>query len=76
MTLSRENVMELVIKEMASLLCSTEEMAAQFAQRVREQVNQSVAHAQILDVMQKIPKKRLSMQRVVAMLKKQQEKEG
>ena len=68
--------MELVIKEMATVLCSTEEMADRFAQRVREQVNQPVTHIQILDAMRTIPRKRISMQRVVAKLRKQMKKKS
>jgi hypothetical protein len=60
------------IKEIAAVLRSTETMAAQFARRVQERVGQPVPHAEILAVMQKIPAKRLSMQKVVAKVRQQQ----
>lgn len=59
------------IKEIASLLRSTETMAARFAQRVQERVGQPVSNAEILDAMQQMSAKRLSMDKVVAKVRKQ-----
>lgn len=59
------------IQEIAALLRSTETMAAQFAQRVQERVGEPVSNAEILDAMQKISVKRLSMEKVVAKIRQQ-----
>jgi len=59
------------IKEIAALLRSTDSMAAQFAQRVQERVGEPVSNAEILDAMQKISVKRLSMEKVVAKIRQQ-----
>jgi hypothetical protein len=59
------------IKEIAALLRSTETMAARFAQRVQERVGQPVSNAEILDAMQQMSAKRLSMDKVVAKVRQQ-----
>jgi hypothetical protein len=59
------------IKEIAALLRSTETMAAHFARRVQERVGEPVSNAEILDAMQKISVKRLSMEKVVAKIRQQ-----
>ena len=58
--------METTSKEIAAILHSTEPMAVQFAQRVQERVKQPVSDTEILAVMQKIPTKQLSLEKVVA----------
>ena len=57
--------MEATIKEIAGLLRSTEQMAAQFVERVQTRSGQSVSQAEILAVMQKMSAKTLSMEKVV-----------
>jgi hypothetical protein len=64
--------MEPTIKEIAALLRSTEDMATQFVQRVQSRVGQSVSHSEILAVMQKIPTKSLSMEKVVVKIQQKQ----
>ena len=59
------------IREIAALLRSTEPMAARFAQRVQERVGQPVSNAEILDAMRQMSAKRLSMDKVVAKVRKQ-----
>lgn len=63
--------MNSIIKEMATVLRSTEAMADQFAQQVQRRVGQSVSHAEILAAMKKISAKQLSMRKVVAKVKQQ-----
>lgn len=64
--------MEPTIKEIAAILRSTEDMAAQFVQRVQSRVGQSVSHSEILAAMKKIPSKSLSMEKVVAKIQQKQ----
>lgn len=59
-------LVETTIKEIAALLRSTEQMAAQFVNRVETRVGQPVSHAEILSAMQKISSKSLSMEKVIA----------
>ena len=66
--------MSLVVKEIASVLRSTETMAVQFAQRVQEQVDDDVSEAEILDTMRKIPSKRLTMKKVISKIKRRRKK--
>jgi hypothetical protein len=63
--------MDSTIKEMATVLRSTETMADQFAQRVQERVGQPVPHDEILNVMKKMSAKQLSLSKVVAKLRQQ-----
>jgi hypothetical protein len=63
--------METTIREIAAMLRSTDEMAAQFVQRVQVRVADPVSEAEILTVMQKIPVKSLSMDKVVARVQQQ-----
>jgi hypothetical protein len=62
--------METTIKEIAGLLRSTEQMAAQFVQRVQSRIGQPVSHAEVLAAMQDISSKSLTMDKVVAKLQK------
>jgi hypothetical protein len=64
-------MMESTIKEIASVLHSTDTMATQFAQGVQQRVKGTVSHAEILDAMKKIPAKSLSMAKVVAKVQRQ-----
>lgn len=66
--------MDSTIKEIAAVLHSTESMAAQFVQRVQERVDQPVSHADILIVMQKIPPKSLSLEKVITRVKERQKR--
>jgi hypothetical protein len=62
-------IMDATIKEIATLLRSTDEMAEQFIQRVQTRVGEPVSHAEILATMKKIPPKSLTMEKVVVKLK-------
>jgi hypothetical protein len=64
-------MVESTIKQMATVLRSTEPMAAQFAQTVQDRVDQPVSHAEILAAMSKISAKQLSLTKVVAKLRQQ-----
>jgi hypothetical protein len=64
--------MESTVKEIAAILRSTETMADRFAQRVQQRVGQPVSHAEILTVMKGISARSLSMEKVVAKVRRQQ----
>jgi hypothetical protein len=64
--------METTIKEIATVLHSTETMADQFAKRVQQRVGQPVPYAEILAAMKKISTKSLSMTKVVTKIKREQ----
>jgi hypothetical protein len=66
--------MESTIKEIASVLRSTEPMAAQFAQRVQDRVGQPVSHDEILAAMKKISSKSLSLEKVIAKVQEEQKR--
>lgn len=63
--------MESTVKEIATVLRSTEEMAVAFAQRVQERVGQPVPFTDILAVMRQMRPTTLTMARVVTKLKRQ-----
>ena len=63
--------MESTIREMAAVLHSTVTMADQFAKQVQQHVGRPVSHAEILAAMKKISAKQLSMNKVVARLRRQ-----
>jgi len=63
--------METTIKEIATLLRSTEQMASQFVERVQARAGQPVSQAEVLTAMRKIPAKSLSMEKVVAKVQQQ-----
>ena len=63
--------MEATIKEIATLLRSTEGMAAQFVQRVQTRFGQAVSPAEVLAAMRAMPAKSLSMEKVIAKLQQQ-----
>jgi hypothetical protein len=66
-------MMEATTQEIAALLRSTDDMAAQFIDRVQARVGAPVSDAEILTAMKKISAKSLSMDKVVAKLQQQQE---
>ena len=63
--------MESTIKEIATVLRSSDAMAAQFAAGVQQRVKGTVSHAEILAVMKSVSAKNLSMAKVVAKLQQQ-----
>ena len=63
--------MEPIVKGIAAVLRSTDSMAAGFAERVQERVGQPVPLEDILDVMQSMSPKTLTMDKVVTKLKRQ-----
>ena len=63
--------MESTIREMAAVLHSTVTMADEFAKQVQQRVGQPVSHAEILAAMKKISAKQLSMNKVVARIRRQ-----
>jgi hypothetical protein len=65
--------MEETIKEIASLLRSTEDMADQFVQRVQGRVARPVSPDEILRTMKKVSNKSLTMEKVVVKLQQQKE---
>ena len=67
--------METTTKELAAVLRSTEIMADQFAQRVQERVGSPVPYTEILSVMKKMSAKSLSMEKIVAKLRRQLEQQ-
>ena len=67
--------METAIKEIATVLHSTETMADQFAQRVQERVGQPVSYAEILATMEKMSAKTLTIAKVTKKVKQEQRKE-
>ncbi len=62
--------MESTVKDIAAILRSTDTMADKFAKRVQERVKQPVTYDEILHAMQKMSVKRLSMDKVVAKVRK------
>ena len=64
-------VQESVVKEIAAVLRSTETMAAQFVERVQEQVGEEVPYDEILAAMQDMSAKRLTMGKVVTKVRRQ-----
>jgi hypothetical protein len=67
--------MEKTIKEISTILRSTEPMAAQFVQRVQERFKEPVSPAQVLAAMQKISIKTLTLEKVVTKVQELQKKE-
>jgi hypothetical protein len=67
----QEALMETSTKEIAAILRSTDSMADQFATQVQERVGQPVSHAEILAVLKKMSPKQLSMNKVVAKIRRQ-----
>ncbi len=67
--------MESVIKEIATVLRSTDVMAAQFAQSVQQRAKETVSYAEILAAMKTVSAKNLSMAKVVAKLHQQKKKQ-
>jgi hypothetical protein len=67
--------MESVIKEIATVLRSTDVMAAQFAQSVQQRTKETVSYAEILAAMKTVSAKNLSMAKVVAKLHQQKKKQ-
>jgi hypothetical protein len=67
-------MMEATIQEMANVLRSTDTMAVEFADRVRERVGDPVSNDEILATMQKMSPKTLSMKRVVDKINRQKSK--
>lgn len=63
--------METAIKEIATVLHSTETMANQFAKRVQQRLGQPVPPVEILAAMKKVPTKSLTMNKVIAKLRRQ-----
>lgn len=63
--------MEATLKEIAAILRSTEDMAAQFAKRVESRVGQPVSHAQVLAAMKKMTARNLSLDKVAAKIQQQ-----
>jgi hypothetical protein len=59
------------VKEMATVLRSTEKMAVEFAQRVQERVGKPVPYGEILTAMRDMSAKRLSMGKVVSKVRRQ-----
>jgi len=58
--------MEATIKEIATILRSTDDMALQFIKRVESRIGQPVSHGEILTAMKKVPVKNLSLEKIVA----------
>jgi hypothetical protein len=67
----REALMEIMTKDIAAVLRTTDTMADQFAILVQERVGQPVSHAEILAVIKKMSPKQLSMTKVVAKIRQQ-----
>lgn len=63
--------MEIMTKDIAAVLRTTDTMADQFAILVQERVGQPVSHAEILAVIKKMSPKQLSMTKVVAKIRQQ-----
>ena len=66
--------MEPTVKEIATVLRSTEMMADQFAKRVQERVGRQVSYTEILAAMEDISAKSLTMSKVVTKLKRKRSK--
>ena len=66
--------MDSTVKEMATVLRSTETMAAQFALHVQERMGEPVSNDEILAAMKSISVKQLSMQKVIARVRQQKSK--
>jgi hypothetical protein len=67
-------MMEITVKEIATVLRSTETMADQFAKRVQERVGWPVPYTEILATMEDISARSLTMKKVVVKLKRQRTK--
>jgi hypothetical protein len=65
--------MEDTIKEIATLLRSTEDMADQFVQRVQGRVARPVSPDEILRTMKKVSNKSLTMEKIVVKLQQRKE---
>ena len=65
--------METTTREIAAVLRSTDSMADQFAIQVQERLGQPVSHDEILAVMKKMSAKQLSMNKVIAKIRKQRQ---
>ena len=63
--------METTTKEIAAILRATDSMANAFAQRVQERVGQPVPFTDILAAMRQISSTTLTMDKVVARLRRQ-----
>ena len=66
--------MEPTVKEIATVLRSTETMADQFAKQVQKRVGWPVPYAEILATMEDISARSLTMTKVVAKLKRKRKK--
>jgi len=66
--------METTVKEIATVLRSSETMAEQFAKLVQERVGRPVPYAEILASMEEISARSLTMTKVVAKLKRKRSK--
>jgi hypothetical protein len=66
--------METTIEEIAAVLRSTQTMADQFAKRVQQRLGEPVPPAEILATMKKISRKSLTMDKVVAKLRRQRKR--
>jgi hypothetical protein len=67
-------MMETTVKEIATVLRSTETMADQFAKLVQERVGRPVSYTEILASMEEISARSLTMSKVVAKLKRKRKK--
>jgi hypothetical protein len=67
--------MEIAIKEIATVLHSTDTMADRFAKRVQQRLGEPVSPAEILAAMKKVPSKSLTMNKVIAKLRRQRKEE-
>jgi hypothetical protein len=67
--------METAIKEIATVLHSTDTMANQFAKRVQQRLGEPVSPTEILAAMKKVPVKSLTMDKVIAKLRRQRKGE-
>lgn len=66
--------MEPTVKEIATILRSSETMADQFAKLVQERVGRPVSYTEILASMEEISARSLTMTKVVAKLKRKRSK--
>ena len=74
--MSKPNLQKATVRDVAEVLRSTETMAAQFVERVQERVNDPVSPKEILAVMEKIPAKSLSMDRVIGIIERQRKRQN
>jgi hypothetical protein len=65
--------METTTRKIAAILRSTDSMADQFAILVQQRVGQPISHSEILAVMKKMSPKQLSMNKVIAKIRKQRQ---